>query len=163
MLKSNGIVRIAKMEMSEFPASGDKPARKKLSFTVASERSYRTPKGEKITDFFQAAAWNGLAETIQKYCEVGDKIFLRECELRSSGTIEKTKDITCPKCSTGLEVSFPATYIELLVTEVEFLDNRYRHLKPAEKPEVRVKNDVATVSDVATPDTEILDEVEAPF
>lgn len=41
------------------------------SFTVAVERDFKGPNGEKETDFINCVAWNGTAEFISKYFQKG--------------------------------------------------------------------------------------------
>lgn len=49
---------------------------KVANFTVACDRR-KDKDGNRKTDFFECVAWNGLAETLEKYCHKGDKILVR--------------------------------------------------------------------------------------
>ena len=43
-------------------------------FSIAVNRNYRGPDGERQTDFFNCTAWRGLAETIARYTKKGTKV-----------------------------------------------------------------------------------------
>ncbi len=43
-------------------------------FSIAVNRNYRSPDGERQTDFFNCTAWRGQAETIARYLRKGNKI-----------------------------------------------------------------------------------------
>lgn len=47
-----------------------------LTFTVASERDFRTSDGRRESDFFDCVAWKGSAEFITKYFHKGDMILV---------------------------------------------------------------------------------------
>lgn len=44
------------------------------SFTIAVDRKRKGQDGEKVTDFFRINAWNGMAQTCQKYLSKGKKV-----------------------------------------------------------------------------------------
>ncbi len=43
-------------------------------FGIAVNRSYTSPDGERLTDFFNVTAWRGLADTVARYTKKGHKI-----------------------------------------------------------------------------------------
>ena len=43
-------------------------------FSIAVNRNYRSPDGERQTDFFNCVAWRGQAENIARYTKKGNKI-----------------------------------------------------------------------------------------
>lgn len=51
-------------------ASGVKICR----FTVASNRQFSGPDGERKTDFFNVVAWRGLGETVARFAKKGNKV-----------------------------------------------------------------------------------------
>ena len=46
------------------------------NFTVACD-GRKNKDGTRTTDFFDCTAWNGLADTLSKYCNKGDKLLIR--------------------------------------------------------------------------------------
>lgn len=48
----------------------------KVSFTIAVNREYKKDDGTSDVDFFNCIAWRGLADTINKFCKKGKKIFI---------------------------------------------------------------------------------------
>lgn len=49
---------------------------KVANFTVAVD-GRKDKNGNKRTDFFDCTAWNGMANTLAKYCHKGDKVLIR--------------------------------------------------------------------------------------
>ncbi len=58
------------------------------SFSVAVDRSYKGPDGEKLTDFFNVVAWRSTAEFICKYFSKG-RLILIDGEMQSSKYTDK--------------------------------------------------------------------------
>lgn len=113
-------------------------SRKVATFLVASDRPYKTRDGKYTTDFIRAKAWNGLAETIAKYFQKGDKIMLFGY-LESSQYTQKA-DEKCPKCSTELEISSDKRAFDIRITGFEFVEAATKR----NESNVRVKNTDAT-------------------
>lgn len=47
-----------------------------INFTVACD-GRKNKDGTRATDFFDCTAWNGLADTLSRYCNKGDKLLIR--------------------------------------------------------------------------------------
>lgn len=76
-----------------------------VSFSVASTKKV---KGESLTTWVKASAWNATGEIIEKYVKKGDKIFLQgELEIKSYTNKE------------GVEVQ----YLEMRVDKVQLIGN----------------------------------------
>ena len=79
-------------------------------FGLAVSRSYEQD-GERQTDFFNCTAWRGLAETIARYVEKGDKIcVIGSIQLRNYEDNQGVK----------------RTAVDIVVQEVEFLTPKNR-------------------------------------
>jgi len=46
------------------------------SFCVAVDRRFKNQKGERLTDFFNASAWNKTGEFVQKFFQKGQEILV---------------------------------------------------------------------------------------
>lgn len=78
-------------------------------FGIAVDRKFKDADGNKLTDFFNVVAWRGLAETINKYCKKGSKIFIAgELQNRSWDKEDGTK----------------AYITEIIANDCEFLDSK---------------------------------------
>lgn len=88
-------------------------------FSVAVTRSYKSPKGEILTDFIPCVAWKGVAETIGRYVHKGDKLAL-------VGSIEINNYMD--------REGNQKTSFSLVVSDVEFLGKRKGANSPQNKP-----------------------------
>lgn len=43
-------------------------------FSIAVNRSYTSPDGERQTDFFNVTAWRGVADSVARFCKKGNKV-----------------------------------------------------------------------------------------
>ena len=75
-------------------------------FSIAVNRNYRGPDGERQTDFFNCTAWRGQAETIARYTKKGNKVAV-------VGSIEMREY----EDNTGVR----RTAVDVIVQDVEFL------------------------------------------
>lgn len=85
------------------------------NFTVACD-GRKNKDGTRTTDFFDCTAWNGLADTLSKYCNKGDKLLIRgevHIDIYESNT---AKD----KNGNPLKLRFP----RVNVNSVEFIGSR---------------------------------------
>ena len=88
------------------------------SFTLAANRRFPGPDGQKQTDFFRILAWRGLADTCAKYLAKGRKAaVIGELQARTYEAKDGTTRLS-------LDVS---------ADEVEFLSPKEEE-KPAERP-----------------------------
>lgn len=76
-------------------------------FTLAVTSRRKDKDGKPVTEWWDCTAWNGLADTVVKYCKKGNKLYV-------SGTCDVTKK---KNESNGSE----QTFINVNVAEVEFL------------------------------------------
>ena len=83
--------------------------KKVCNFTVAVNRRQKDRNGNDIADFFRVSAWNGLAETCQKYLAKGRKVGVSG---RVSAHAYMTND------------GNPAANLEILANDVEFLSSK---------------------------------------
>ena len=105
------------------------------SFTLAVNRRFAGPDGQKQTDFFRVMAWRGLADTCAKYLAKGRKCaVIGELQARTYEAKDGTTRLS-------LDVS---------ADEVEFLSPREEE-KPAEKRELPPA-DPSTFEDVSSDD-----------
>ncbi len=78
-------------------------------FSIAVNRSYSSPDGERQTDFFNVTAWRGLADTVAKYTKKGNKVAV-------SGSIQlRTYDD-----NQGVR----RTAVDVIAQDVEFLTSK---------------------------------------
>ena len=78
-------------------------------FTIAVNRNYSGPDGERKTDFFNVIAWRGLGETVARYAKKGNKVAVSgSIELRS---YEDNKGVN-------------RTAVDIVAQDVEFLTPR---------------------------------------
>ena len=105
------------------------------SFTLAVNRRYPGPDGQKITDFFRVVAWRGLADSCSKYLARGKKAaVVGELQARTYEANDGTTRLS-------LDVS---------ADEVEFLSPKDEE-KPAAKRELPPV-DPNTLPDVSSDD-----------
>jgi len=75
-------------------------------FSIAVNRTYAGPDGERKTDFFNITAWRGLGETVAKFAKKGNKVaVVGSIELRNY------------EDSTGAK----RTAVDIVAQDVEFL------------------------------------------
>lgn len=92
------------------------------SFTLASERNYKSGQGEKATDFIPVVAWRGDAEFITKYFSKGKMILV-------VGSLQ-SRQYTTGKGE-------KRTAYEVVVDEVNFCDSKKNDEAPLkEQPEI---------------------------
>ena len=80
-------------------------------FSIAVNRAYTGGNGERQTDFFNCAAWRGLADTVAKFMHKGDKVAI-------SGSIE----LRNYEDSKGVK----KTSVDIVVGDIEFLTQKQR-------------------------------------
>lgn len=103
-----------------------------LKFGVAVKRDYTRGDNERISDFFDAIAWGGTAQTIAKYCKKGDKIYLE-------GRIESRSY----EDNQGIK----RKAIDFIVDKTEFLGSKKERSENAEE-EKPAKNGKPTLTDL---------------
>ena len=103
------------------------------SFTMAVNRRYPGPDGQKITDFFRVVAWRGLADSCSKYLAKGKKAaVVGELQARTYEAKDGTTRLS----------------LDVQADEVEFLSP-----KDEEKPEPKPRyTDPDTFEDVSSDD-----------
>lgn len=84
-------------------------------FSIAVDRRFKDSNGDKITDFFNCSAFNGLAETISKYCHKGSKVYI-------SGELQNR--------SWENELGEKQYLTEIKVNDCEFLDSKPKEDNP---------------------------------
>lgn len=93
-----------------------------LKFGVAVKRDYARGDEERQTDFFNAIAWRGTAESIARYCKKGDKIYLEgKIELRSYEDNQGIK----------------RTAVDFIIDKTEFLGVKRERNEEIEETETR--------------------------
>ena len=75
-------------------------------FGIAVNRSYTSPDGERLTDFFNVTAWRGLADNVAKFCKKGNKV-----AVTGSIQIRNYEDNAGQK----------RTFVDIIADDVEFL------------------------------------------
>jgi len=91
-------------ELSE-TAAGMKMCR----FSIAVNRNYTGPDGERKTDFFNCVAWRGLADNVSKYTQKGRKVAVfGSIEIRNYEDSEGVKRMA----------------VDIVANDVEFLTPR---------------------------------------
>lgn len=91
------------------------------TFRLAVERNYQKKGEEKITDFFNAAAWRGTAEFITKWFSKG-RMILVEGEMQTRQYNDKNGN--------------PATWYEILVDNAYFTGEKRENSAPQTNPQV---------------------------
>lgn len=80
-------------------------------FSIAVNRSYTNGDGERETDFFNCTAWRGVAESIARFCQKGNKVAV-------SGSIQMRNY----EDNNGQK----RTAVDIIAQDVEFLNSRSR-------------------------------------
>lgn len=75
-------------------------------FSIAVNRTYTGSDGERQTDFFNVTAWRGIAESVARYCQKGNKVAV-------SGTIQ----MRTYEGNDGVK----RTAVDIIAQDVEFL------------------------------------------
>ena len=72
----NSVVVVGKV-MSELKAKPREDGEKMLTFSLAHSRDSLNKKGERVVDYFDVVAWNGLADFIEENFVKGDEMMLQ--------------------------------------------------------------------------------------
>ncbi len=78
-------------------------------FSIAVNRNYSSPDGERKTDFFNVTAWRGLGENVARFAKKGNKV-----AVVGSIEIRNYEDATGAK----------RTSVDIVAQDVEFLSPR---------------------------------------
>lgn len=95
-------------------------------FSIAVNRSYKTPAGEQKTDFFNCTAWRSLGENIARYVHKGDKVAVSgSVELRNYEDNEGAKRLS----------------VDIIARDVEFLSSKASASEEDKKPSLQSFDD----------------------
>ena len=104
------------------------------NFTLAVNRRFPGPDGQKVTDFFNVVAWRGLADTCHKYLAKGKKAaVIGELQARTYTAKDGTTRMS----------------LDVGADEVEFLSPKE---EPKEAPRATTPADPNTFEDVSSDD-----------
>lgn len=77
-------------------------------FSIAVNRNYVGPDGERKTDFFNVTAWRGLGETVAKFVKKGNKLaVVGSLEIRNYEDSQNIKRISVDVVATDIDFLTP--------------------------------------------------------